>query len=97
MFHARSKHIAVDYHYIRERVAANQVAVRHISSSDQLADLFTTPLPVSRFLFLLSKLLPSSPPLSLRGHDKDYSSAASSAAPVLLQDQEQDDAIPRTR
>ena len=34
VFHARSKHIEVDYHYIREKVVAKQIVVRHISSFD---------------------------------------------------------------
>ena len=70
VFHTRSKHIEVDYHFIREKLAANLLTLKHISSTDQLADLFTKPLPVSRFLFLRDKLMVVSPPISLRGDDK---------------------------
>ncbi|XP_028077925.1 uncharacterized protein LOC114279843 [Camellia sinensis] len=62
VFHSRSKHIAVDYHYIRERVASKQIFVKHVASSDQLADLFTKALPVSRFHFLRDKLMVLSSP-----------------------------------
>jgi hypothetical protein len=41
VFHARTKHIEVDYHFVRERVARKQLAVRLISTNDQLADGFT--------------------------------------------------------
>lgn len=74
VFHARSKHIAIDYHFIRERVAAKQLLLRHISSMDQVADVFTKPLSVSRFLYLKDKLLVRSSPASLRGNVSDMRS-----------------------
>jgi hypothetical protein len=44
IFHRRSKHIEVDYHFVRERVASHQWDIRSISTKDQLADAFTKPL-----------------------------------------------------
>ena len=49
IFHRRTKHVEVDYHFVRERVAANQLDVRPISSKDQLADIMTKPLSGSAF------------------------------------------------
>ncbi|XP_014660660.1 uncharacterized protein LOC106804322 [Setaria italica] len=46
VFHARTKHIEVDYHFVRERVAKKQLDVRIISSHDQVADGFTKSIPV---------------------------------------------------
>ena len=46
VFHARTKHIEIDYHFVRERVANNSLAIKFISSKDQLADGFTKALPV---------------------------------------------------
>jgi histone deacetylase 1/2 len=43
VFHARMKHIEIDFHFVRERVAAGALQVRFISSGDQLADVFTKP------------------------------------------------------
>jgi hypothetical protein len=40
VFHARMKHIEVDFHFVRERVAQNLL----VSSKDQLADGLTKPL-----------------------------------------------------
>jgi hypothetical protein len=37
-FHGRTKHIEIDFHFIRERVARWQLEVRFISSADQVAD-----------------------------------------------------------
>ena len=41
VFHARTKHIEVDFHFVRERVAQKLLQVRFIASEDQLADGFT--------------------------------------------------------
>jgi hypothetical protein len=49
VFHARAKHIEIDFHFIRERVASKQLQVRFISSKDQLADGFTKALPAHKF------------------------------------------------
>nr|KAJ0191944.1 hypothetical protein LSAT_V11C800425760 [Lactuca sativa] len=52
----RSKHIALDFHFIREQVEAGELNICHVSSVDQLADLFTKPLGKDRVSFLRSKL-----------------------------------------
>jgi histone deacetylase 1/2 len=49
VFHARAKHIEIDFHFVRERVLKKQLHVRFISSKDQVADGFTKPLPYRAF------------------------------------------------
>ena len=49
VFHARTKHIEIDFHFIRERVAHKQLDIRFVHSSDQIADGFTKALPVKSF------------------------------------------------
>jgi histone deacetylase 1/2 len=49
VFHARTKHIEVDYHFVRERVARKLLHIKFISSKDQLADIFTKPLSLPLF------------------------------------------------
>ncbi|RVW86387.1 Retrovirus-related Pol polyprotein from transposon RE1 [Vitis vinifera] len=44
VFHARSKHIELDYHFVRERVALGLLVTQHISTEKQVADLFTKPM-----------------------------------------------------
>ncbi|XP_050123705.1 uncharacterized mitochondrial protein AtMg00810-like [Malus sylvestris] len=66
VFHARTKHVEIDYHYIRELDLANLVKVQHVSTHHQVADIHTKALPKSRFKLLQSKLSLGSPPFSLR-------------------------------
>jgi hypothetical protein len=41
VFHASTKHIEVDYHFVRQRVAQKILDIRIISLDDQVADGFT--------------------------------------------------------
>ncbi|CAM8885812.1 unnamed protein product [Rhodiola kirilowii] len=43
VFHARTKHIEIDFHFVREKAAQGALDVRFISTNDQLADVFTKP------------------------------------------------------
>ena len=74
IFHARTKHVEIDFHFVRDKVAAKALDVRFISGTDQLADVFTKPLVSSRFHWLVSKLHMYPSPLSLRGDIEEYQS-----------------------
>lgn len=56
VFHSRMKHLALDYHFVRQQVQAKKLRVAHISSVDQLADAFTKPLARTQFETLVSKI-----------------------------------------
>ncbi|GKE31840.1 gag/pol polyprotein [Tanacetum coccineum] len=45
IFYARTKHVKINYHFVREKVAQCDLRVQHISTHDQIADVFTKPLP----------------------------------------------------
>ena len=45
VFHARTKHIEIDFHFVRERVAQKLLEISFISTKDQIADGFTKALP----------------------------------------------------
>jgi histone deacetylase 1/2 len=47
IFHARTKHIEIDHHFVRERVADRLLDIRFISTKDQVADGFTKVLAVN--------------------------------------------------
>jgi hypothetical protein len=41
MFHARTKHIKVHYHFIKEKVLAGEIDLIYVSTEDQVLDIFT--------------------------------------------------------
>lgn len=56
VMHNRTKHLEVDHHFTRERVAHKQLIVRFVPSEDQLADIFTKSLHSPWFISLRTKL-----------------------------------------
>lgn len=49
VFHERSKHIDIRYHYVRDCVEEEKIAVEYVRTGAQLADILTKPLPRVRF------------------------------------------------
>ena len=67
VFHAHTKHVEVDYHFVRDRIAKREIQVQFISSKDQLTDALTKPLPPVSFAYFRSKLQVESPPSAWQG------------------------------
>jgi hypothetical protein len=47
--HQQTKHIEIDIHFVREKVALGQVRVLHVSTTAQFADIFAKGLPTQPF------------------------------------------------
>ncbi|RVX16620.1 Retrovirus-related Pol polyprotein from transposon RE2 [Vitis vinifera] len=56
VFHERTKHIEVDCHFIREKIASGCVATSFVNSNDQLANIFTKSLRGPRIKYICNKL-----------------------------------------
>jgi len=48
--------VKVHYHYVHEQVELGHIDLAHVSSNNQLADMFTKPLSKVKFEQLLAKL-----------------------------------------
>ena len=54
VFHSKTKHIIVHYHFIQEKLESGEIRITYISTREQVADLFTKPL--GRLLFEKSRI-----------------------------------------
>ncbi|KAK9064178.1 hypothetical protein SSX86_015558 [Deinandra increscens subsp. villosa] len=49
-FHARTKHIEVHYHFIREKVLRGEIDFKYINTLEQMADMFTKSLSKEKII-----------------------------------------------
>jgi ATP sulfurylase len=51
VFHDRSKHIEIKYHFIRDCVQRGAVKLEYISTDEQVADILTKSLPRGKHVY----------------------------------------------
>lgn len=56
IFHVRTKHVEIQYHWIREIINQGNVTIKHCPTQDMVADLLTKPLGKPQFQRLRLKL-----------------------------------------
>ena len=56
VFHSKTKHIPIKYHFLREQVTNQTVQVHYIPNTEQIADIFTKPLAKTPFEYLRHKM-----------------------------------------
>uniref|UniRef100_A0A5B7BDL9 Putative polyprotein n=1 Tax=Davidia involucrata TaxID=16924 RepID=A0A5B7BDL9_DAVIN len=67
VFHGRSKHIDIKFHYIHELVKGNEIAMEFCKSKDQITDILTKPLKAEAYYKLKNMMgMCNSESLSLR-------------------------------
>jgi hypothetical protein len=91
VFHARTKHIEIDYHFIREKVVNRDIHVKHISTQEQIADVFTKGHSATRFSFLRSNLSVRLLPNSLRGGVRVLTVANKSGEDLITPNKSEED------
>eukprot|EP00253_Pinus_taeda_P022525 PITA_22525 len=52
VMHSKTKHIPIKYHFLREQVLEQKVKLEYVPSKEQVADIFTKPLPRETFEYL---------------------------------------------
>lgn len=68
MYYNRTKHMGIDFYFVRDWVAVKTLQVQFCNSKEQLADAFTKQLVSARFFTLQSSLWVLDTPLDSLGH-----------------------------
>ena len=56
VFHDRSKHIEIKYHYIKDMVQIGAVNLQYVVTDEQIADVLTKPLAKVKFEYFRERL-----------------------------------------
>jgi hypothetical protein len=56
VMHSKTKHIPIKYHFLQEQVAEKNIRVEYVGTKEQVADIFTKPLPQEAFEYLCQRL-----------------------------------------
>jgi hypothetical protein len=76
LYHVRTKHIEVHYHFIREKVLVKEIDLIHVSMEDQVADIFMKALGTDKLRKFRKMFGVLEVDLSLRGSVENSSSTS---------------------
>jgi hypothetical protein len=74
VYHARTKHIEVHYHFIKEKVLAREINLIHVNTENQVANIFTKALGTDKLKRFREMLGVLEVDLSLKGSVENSSS-----------------------
>jgi hypothetical protein len=49
VMHSKTKHIPIKYHFLQEQVTEKNIRVEYVGTKEQVAEIFTKPLPRESF------------------------------------------------
>ncbi len=76
VYHAKTKHIEVHYHFIKEKVLTSEINLIHVNIEDQVVDIFTKPLGTDKLKRFRKMFGVLEVDLSLRGSVENSSSTS---------------------
>jgi uncharacterized 2Fe-2S/4Fe-4S cluster protein (DUF4445 family) len=76
VYHVRTKHIEVHYHFIKGKVIAKEIDFIHLSIEDQVVDIFIKALGIDKLMKFQKMLSVLKMDLSLRGSVENSSSTS---------------------
>ena len=71
VYHAKTKHVELDIHLIKDKVASKEIEVCFMPSEDQTTDVLTKALTFTQFDYLHNKLNVQPRHFSSRGNDSE--------------------------
>jgi hypothetical protein len=76
IYHVKTKHIEVHYHFIREKVLAKEINLIHVNTEDQVVDIFTMALGTDKLKRFKKMFGVLEVDLSLKGSVENSSSSS---------------------
>jgi hypothetical protein len=56
VFHERSKHIEMKYHFIRDMVQRHTIKMQYLRTDEKIIDILTKPLSLGKFVYFQDNL-----------------------------------------